>query len=50
VSCTCRVHGWRNLFQIVVTSASQKIYIKILWFELATVMSQALEYDVINFC
>jgi len=32
----------------VGTSARQKIYRKFLWFELATVTSQALKYDVIT--
>ena len=41
-------HGWRNLFQ----SGGAQVHVKnkllqILWFELATVTSQALEYDVI---
>ena len=31
------------------TSARQKNYIKFLWFELATVTSQALKYDVITY-
>jgi len=31
-------------------SASQKNYRKILWFELVTVTSQVLKYDVIMFC
>jgi len=41
-------HGWRSLFQSGGTSARQKIYRKCLWFELATVTSQPLEYDVIS--
>jgi len=32
------------------TNASQENYRKLLWFEFATVTSQALKYDVINFC
>jgi len=32
------------------TSASHKNYRKCLWFDLATVTSKALKYDVINFC
>jgi len=40
---------WRNVFQSGGgTSARQKYYRKFLWFELATVTSQALKYDVIN--
>jgi len=31
------------------TSARQKNYTKFLWFELATVTSQALKYDVITY-
>jgi len=38
---------WRDLSQ---SGARQKNYGKILYFELATVMSQALKCDVINFC
>jgi len=33
-----------------VGGTSQKNYRKYLWFELVTVTSQALKYDVINFC
>jgi len=40
-------HGWRNLFQS--DGACQKNYRKILCFELATVTSQALKYDVIAY-
>ena len=32
------------------TNASQKNYLTCMWFELATVTSQALKYDAINFC
>jgi len=32
------------------TNGNPKQYRKFLWFELATVTSQALKYDVINFC
>ena len=43
-------HGWRNLFQ----SRGAQVHVEkrlwqILWFELATVMSQALEYDIITY-
>jgi len=43
-------HAWRNLFQ----SGGAQVHVKnkllqILWFELATVTSQALEYDVITY-
>jgi len=39
-----------TFFKVHVTSACQTNYIIFLWFELATVKSQALKYDVINFC
>jgi len=32
------------------TSASQKNYIKVLWFALATVTSETLKDDVVNVC
>jgi len=43
-------HGWWNLFQ----SGGALVHIKkivenFLWFELATVTSQALKYDVITY-
>jgi len=41
--------GAGTIFKVEGTSARQKNY-NILWFELATVTSQALKYDVINFC
>jgi len=40
---------WRNLFQSGVAQHQAKKCIKILRLELATVTSQALKYDVINF-
>ena len=49
VNRTGRTHGWRNLFQSGGAQAQVKQCIQILWLELATVTSQALEYDVINF-
>jgi len=42
--------GDGTFFKVRGTNASQKKYRKILWCELATVTSQALKYDVINFC
>jgi len=42
--------GGGTFFKVGGTSARQKIYGKLLWFEWATVTSQALKYDVINFC
>jgi len=47
-------HGWRNLFQSgggvqAHVKKRQKIYRKFLWFESATVTSQALKYDVITY-
>ena len=43
-------HGWRNLFQSGGgTSARQKNHRQFLWCELATVTSQALEYDAITY-
>ena len=42
-------HGWRNLFQSGGHKCKSKKYIKFLWFELATVRSQALKYDVIAY-
>ena len=38
-----------TIFKVGSTSARQKSR-KCLWFELATVTSQALKYDVIKFC
>ena len=43
-------HGWRNLFQSLGgTIERQKNYRKLLRFELATVTSHALKYDVITY-
>jgi len=43
-------HGWRNLFQSGGGAHVQvKKCRKIMWFKLATVTSQALKYDAINF-
>jgi len=43
------VHGWRNRFQSGGHKCTSKNYRKILWFEVATVTSQALKYDVITY-
>jgi len=44
------MHGWWNLFQSWGgTSACQKNYRKFLSFELVTVTSQALKYDIITY-
>jgi len=39
-----------TFFKVRDTSASHKNYRKFMWFELVTVTSEALKYDVINFC
>jgi len=41
--------GGGTFFKVGGTSDRQ-IYRKFLWLELATMTSQALKYDVINFC
>jgi len=41
------VHGWWNLFQSGGHKCTSKKLNKILWFDMATVTSQALKYDVI---
>jgi len=41
--------GGGTFFKVGGTSARQKSYRKLLWFELATVTSQALKYDVITY-
>jgi len=46
----CVASGVGIFFKVGSTSARQKNYEKLLWFELATVTSQALKYDAINFC
>jgi len=43
------MHWWRNLFQSGGHRCTSKSYRKFLRFELATVTSQALEYDVITY-
>jgi len=40
--------GGGTIFKVVRHKCELKNYIKFLWFELATVTSQALKYDVIN--
>jgi len=42
-------HGWRNHFQSWGAQVHVKKTRKFLWFEVATVTSQALKFDVINF-
>jgi len=42
-------HGWRNLSQSGGHKCTSKNYRKILWFELVTVASQALKYDVTTY-
>jgi len=44
------MHGWRNLFQSegAQVHVKKKLY-QILWFDLATVTSQTLKYDVITY-
>jgi len=42
-------HGWRNIFQSGGHKSSEKNCRKIMWFELASVTSQALKYDIIKF-
>jgi len=42
--------GGETFFKVGATSASQKTVDNFLRFELATLTSQALEYDVIDFC
>jgi len=41
--------GGGTFFKVGGTIARQKNYIKLLWFELATVTSQALKHDVITY-
>jgi len=41
--------GGGTFFKVGGTSARQKNYGEFLWFELATVTSQALNYDVITY-
>jgi len=42
--------GDGTFFKVGGTKGNPKKYTNCLWFELATVTSQAFKYDVINFC
>jgi len=46
---TVCTHGWPNLFQRGGAQVHVKVDGKFLWFELGTVTSQALKYDVITY-
>jgi len=46
---TSHTHGWRTIFKVGGRRARQKNYRKFLRFELATVTSQVLKYDVITY-
>jgi len=45
----CIRPGWRNLFQSGTAQVHVKWTVEKLWFELATVTSQALKYDIVNY-
>jgi len=42
--------GGGTFFKVGGTNGNPKKYTKFLWFELATVTSQAFKHDAINFC